>query len=115
MFAKFSPQNIVQEFLRDSGMSIETFALLQFEGRPISRYIIDRALAGTRALSEEEGQQLTKLVKACRAFQKSMPCEIAWREDLIKIREILWKEHSAVALAQAQQPQYGRHSADEIG
>jgi len=59
VFTRFSPQNTVQEFLNETGISIETFCSLQFEGPRIPRWTLDRILDGSRPLDElREGPML---------------------------------------------------------
>jgi hypothetical protein len=93
-FAKFSAQNIVESWLRESGMSIETFSRLQFERPRIQRWTIDRILANERPVNElSEAPQLIRLVQACRAFAKSMPIDPDWDDP--RVAFILARDYKA--------------------
>jgi hypothetical protein len=83
-FATFSAQNIVQEFLRETGISLETFCSLQFEPPRIQRWSLDRILKNERSIDElSEGPRLIRLVQACRAFQRSMPVDVDWSDPRV--------------------------------
>jgi hypothetical protein len=94
-FAKFSAQGIVQDFLRETNMSVETFSNLQFESPRISRWILQRILDGDRSVDEiREGPKLVRLVRACRAFQKSMPIDPDWSDPRVGL--ILSRDYKSV-------------------
>jgi len=93
-FAKFSAQGVVQDFLRETNMSVETFSNLQFEPPRISRWILQRVLDGERSIDElREGPRLVRLVQACRAFQRSFPVDIDWTDP--RVREIMARDYRA--------------------
>ena|ERR1700752_2151785 len=101
-FAKFSAQAVVQDFLRETNMSVETFSNLQFESPRISRWILQRILAGERSIDElREGPKLIRLVQSCRAFQKSFPVDLDWDDPRIGL--ILARDYKCVQDVQTPQ------------
>ena len=77
-FPKFSPQGICCEFLFEFDLSVAHFAVLQSE---LSRWTVERILAGQRNCSREEGATLVQLVKDLRELQSSFPCRLDFRDS----------------------------------
>lgn len=79
MYAKFSPDNVIFETLRDLGMSINIFWALQHEGS-VAKTHIERSVNGTRELdSRSEAPQLERLARELRALQESVEVPVDWR------------------------------------
>ena len=78
-YAKFSPDNIVAESLRDPGVSINIFWALQHHDI-VGKTTIERSVNGTRELdSRTEAPQLERLARELRALQESVEVPIDWR------------------------------------
>jgi hypothetical protein len=87
-YAKFSPDNIIAETLRDLGLSVNIFHALQHED-VVGKTCIERSVNGTRELdSRTEAPQLKRLAHELRALQESAGVPIDWR-NVRAIRECL--------------------------
>lgn len=98
-FPKFSPQGICCEFLFEFDLSVAHFAVLQSE---LSRWTVERILAGQRNCSLEEGAALVQLVKDLRELQSSFPVRLDYR-DSAAIKTLLHIRREQAAKQEAQQ------------
>lgn len=98
-FPKLSPQGICCEFLFEFDLSVAHFAVLQSE---LSRWTVERILAGQRNCSREEGATLVRLVEDLRELQSSFPVRLDYR-DSAAIRTLLHVRRQQAVQQEVQQ------------